>query len=135
MEFTASAGGHAISMDAKKPIGADTAQSPKELLLAALCGCTAMDVVSLMRKHKQPLESFSIDAEAEVVDGFPAVFTGVHLTYHLKGTLDLERVKEAVQLSETKYCSISAMISKAVPIRYTVEINGSVIATGEASFD
>ena len=134
LQFISNNGTHSISMDAKKPIGSDTAPTPKDLLLSALCGCSGMDVVALMRKHKEPLESFHIDAEAEVRAALPAIYSEIRLTYHFKGALNVDRVKEAVRLSETEYCSVSAMLSKVVPIRYTVVLNGFTIDEGQANF-
>ncbi len=135
MKFTSETDGHRVEMDSKPPFGTDTAMTPKQLVLAGLCGCTAMDVVSLMKKHKQPLESFEVEAEAsQTTGGHPAVFKEVHLVFKLKGVLDVEKVLEAVMLSQTQYCGVSAMISKAAPIDYVVELNGKSIGAGRAEF-
>jgi putative redox protein len=135
LQFVSTTEAHSLVMDAKKPIGSDTAPTPKDLLLSALCGCTAMDVVSLMRKHKQPLEEFSVEAEAKVRAATPAVFTEILLTFRLKGAVDKDLATEAVRLSETQYCSVSAMLSRVVPIHYVVELNGEQIAAGQANFE
>lgn len=135
LQFVTTMSNHSVTMDAKAPIGSDTAPTPKDLLLAGLCGCTAMDVISLLRKHKEPLEKFSVDAEAQPRVAMPAVFSSVHLTFRLGGDLRAERVKEAIRLSQTKFCSISAMLSKAVPIHYSIELNGAEIDRGQAAFD
>ncbi len=135
MKFTAVADGHQVEMDTKPPIGGGTALTPKQLLLAAIAGCTAMDVVALLKKYKQPLDSFHVDTDATTTEGvYPAVFKEVKLTFRLKGELDVARVLEAVLLSQTKYCGVSAMVSKAFPISYTVELNGKSIGTGTADF-
>jgi putative redox protein len=136
MKFTAEADQHKVEMDAKSPIGSDTALTPKQLLLAGISGCTGMDVVALLRKYKQPLEGFQIDADAVTTEGInPAVFKEVKLTYKFSGVLDQEKVLEAIRLSQTKYCGVSAMVAKAVPISYTVELNGKLIGTGQANFE
>lgn len=135
LQFVSTMESRSIVMDAKKPVGNDTAPTPKDLLLAALCGCTAMDVVALMRKQKQPLEEFSIEAEAKVRASHPAIFSEIQLTYHLKGALDKDAAIEAVRLSESKYCSVSAMISRTVPVRYAVHVNGEPVADGQANFE
>lgn len=135
MQFTAEAGRHTFRMDTAAPIGNDAAPTPKQLLLAGICGCTAMDVVALLKKHKQPLESFEIDADAPTTEGVhPAVFKEVRLTFKLKGQLDVATTLESVKLSQTKYCGVGAMVSKAVPITYVVELNGTPIGEGRAEF-
>lgn len=135
MRFTAQSGGHEIQMDTNAPIGSDTALTPKQLLVAGICGCTAMDVVALLKKHKQPLESFEVEADATPTEGvYPAIYKEIKLTFKLKGELDAAKVLEAVSLSQTKYCGVSAMVSKAVPISYTVELNGKIIGAGRADF-
>lgn len=128
MSLIAAADGHEVGMDAKPPIGSDSALTPKQLVVSGLAGCTAMDVVALLKKYKQPLESFEIDAEIEKsTGGYPEVFTKAVLTFRFKGALDESRVKEAVTLSQTKYCGVSAMLAKAFPILYRIEINGTQV--------
>jgi len=136
MKFTAEADDHKIEMDTKPPIGNDTALTPKQLLLAGVCGCTAMDVVALLKKDKQFLENFQVEADASTTEGvYPSVFKEIKLNFKIKGKLDASKVLESVRLSQTKYCGVSAMISKAVPISYTVELNGANIGSGKASFN
>ena len=135
LQFTAEADGHAVLMDAKPPVGQGKAQTPKQLLLAALCGCTAMDVASLMRKHRQDMECFEITAEATIRKGVdPAVFTGVDIAFRIEGAVDPALAVEAARLSQTHFCAISAMLSRAVPIRYEVFVNGASVGRGEAQF-
>lgn len=135
MVFTAEAADHQVLMDAKPPIGTATAMTPKELVVAGLCGCTAMDVVALMRKYQQKLDSFHIEAEVTSTEsGHPAVFTEVKLHFKFYGEIDPVRAIEAVQLSQTQYCGVSAMLSRAFPIRYTIQLNDKEIGSGEASF-
>lgn len=135
MKFTAQADQHSVAMDSKPPFGDNSALSPKQLLLAGICGCTAMDVVSLLKKYKQPLESFHVDADAPTTEGgYPVIFKEVKLVFKLTGQLDAERVLESIKLSQTKFCGVSAMVSKAVPINYTVELNGNQIGAGRAEF-
>lgn len=135
MKFTAEADNHKVEMDTKSPIGTDSALTPKQLLLAGICGCTAMDVAALLKKYKQSLDSFQIEADTSLTEGVhPAIFKEVRLVFKLKGHLDSKKVLEAVTLSQTKYCGVSAMVSKAVPISYTVELNGEKIGEGHADF-
>ena len=135
MRFTAEVENHSVQMDTKAPIGEDTAITPKQMLIAAICGCTGMDVVALLKKYKQPLTKFEIEAEALVNEGIhPIVFKEVQLAFKLEGPLEKEKVLEAITLSQTKYCSVSAMLSKSFPIRYTVQLNSSHIGAGSAKF-
>lgn len=135
MKFSAEADSHLVEMDSKAPLGNDSALTPKQLLLASICGCTGMDVVALLKKYKQPLELFQIEAEADLTERkYPAVFKAVKLTFKITGQVDPAKVLEAVTLSQTKYCAVSAMVSKAVPISYVVELNGNNIGMGRADF-
>jgi len=134
MKLVSSADGHEVGMDTKPPIGTDTALSPKQLVVAGLAGCTAMDVVALLKKYRQPLESFEIETEVEKSSGgYPEVFLNASLTFRFQGVLDEAKVIEAVTLSQTKYCGVSAMLAKAFPIHFQIEINGKKVGeTGRA---
>lgn len=135
MQLYGEADGNRVELDAKSPIGSGRGLTPKELLPIAISGCTAMDVISLLKKYKQPLESFEITADATKSEKVvPAVLTGVSLTFTLTGNLDPAKVLEAVQLSQTKYCGVTAMLIKSFPVHYRVILNGQEIGTGEAKF-
>ncbi len=136
MSFESTIGSHAIAMDAKKPVGDSTAPNPKELLLAGLAGCTAMDVIALMKKHKQNVKSFKVKGHASSsTDRHPSVFTAVKLDFVLEGEVSPELAVEAVQLSQTRYCGVSAMLVKSFPITWEVHVNGKAYAVGQAQFD
>lgn len=136
MKFTAAAGDHSIHMDAKSPIGSGTALTPKELVVAGLGGCTAMDVVAWLKKKKQNLESLEIEAQVEVSQGtYPVVFTSAILTFMVQGSVNPSVLLEAVELSQSKYCGVSAMLAKAFPISYEVVLNGEKIGSGKAHFE
>jgi len=135
MIFTADASGHQVQMDTKSPLGSDSAMTPKQFLVAGVCGCTAMDVVSLLKKFKQPLESLVVDAEATATTGvYPEIYQNIHLVFRAKGRVEPTKLIEAVTLSQTKYCGVSAMVSKAVPITYDIELNDQKIGSGQANF-
>lgn len=135
MKFTGESDGNTVKLDAKSPIGENQGLTPKELVAIGVAGCSAMDVVALMKKHKQPLESFEVVTDVTPAEGVqPAVFKNISLSFILKGNLDKERVKEAVQLSQSRYCGVSAMLFKSVPIQYRIVLNGEEIATGQAAF-
>lgn len=135
MGFSAETGGHNVSMDAKAPIGGGKSLTPKELVVAGLCGCTGMDVVALLKKHKQPADSLSIEADVTPREGgHPAVFEEVRLRFDVKGAVEPATLLEAVRLSQTKFCGVSAMLSRAFPIFYEVRLNSELIGSGQAEF-
>lgn len=120
-----SASGHDLVTDV--PVekgGGDTAATPLELLLLGLIGCTGVDVVSILERMKQPLEGLEVAATFERAEEHPRVYTSIHLIYTLKGDLDEARVKRAIVLSETKYCSASAMLGKTAAITHEFHIQG-----------
>ncbi len=135
MSFDGGTEKHTVTMDAKTPIGRGEGLTPKELVVLGLAGCTAMDVSAWMKKNKQDVQSFEIQSSVETsTSGHPSVFTKAVLHFRLTGSIQSEILKEAVELSQTKYCGVSAMLSKAFPIEYIVDLNGETIAQGEAKF-
>ena len=109
---------HAIVIDA----GAEkTANSPMELVLLGLCGCTASDVVGIIRKKREPFTGLEVRAAGERASGYPAVYTSIHLTYLVRGQVSKKAMEDAVRLSKEKYCSVSAMLEKTAKITYTIE--------------
>jgi len=119
-----SASGHAVVTDAAGPQGnPTTAASPMELLIHGLLGCTGVDVASILERMRQPLEGLEVSAVCERAESHPKIYTKIHLTYTLKGALDEDKVKRAIDLSETTYCSVSAMLGQ------TAEITNEYIIT------
>ena len=109
---------HSIEIDS----GAEkTANSPMELVLLALCGCTASDVVGILRKKREPFTGLEVRAAGERASGYPAVYTSIHLTYLVRGQVSRKAMEDAVRLSKEKYCSVSAMLEKTAKITYTIE--------------
>jgi putative redox protein len=94
--------------------------SPMEAVLMALCGCTSVDVVSILQKKRQPLTGLRVSATAERAPTPPSVFTKIKLTYAVSGNLSREAVEHAVSLSKEKYCSVSLMLEKAAAIDYEI---------------
>lgn len=134
MKFGATDGRNSLVMDTTPPIGEGTALSPKQLALAGVAGCSAMDVMSLLKKHKQEVKSFRIESDAPTTEGYPSVFQFVHLDYYLEGNITREHAIDAVHLSQSKFCGVSAMMAKSCPIHYTIYLNGAEIHRGEAQF-
>lgn len=136
MTLTATAENNSVQMDAKSPIGSGSAMTPKELVAAGLGGCTAMDVLALLKKHKQQLSAMNVEIDiTSSVNTHPAVFTAAELVFDVKGEIMPDILLNAIADSQTKYCGISAMLSKAFPIRYKVILNNENIGQGEAHFE
>jgi putative redox protein len=136
MLFHAQAGEHQVTIDAKPPIGSGQGMAPKELLLSALVSCTAMDVAALLKKHKQKLEHFRIAVEAPLSEGgHPKTFTRADLLFDVTGDIDETILLDSVQASQTQFCGVSAMLSRAFPIAYSVVLNGTVVGSGVAHFE
>ena len=117
-----------ISMDADPPMGDDSAAGPKEALLAALAGCTAMDVASLLRKKRQAAESYEIAVTGETADAHPRVFTSITVEHRISGGVDAEALRRSIELSATRYCPVNAMLSAAVRIEHRYRL---IAADGE----
>jgi putative redox protein len=115
---------HWIVMDTGTDAGgAQGACTPLELVLLGLGGCTAMDVVSILRKMQVPLRGLEIRLHADRSQDHPKVFTRIRLEYRFSGEgIDPEKVDRAVALSRTKYCSVSAMLGAAAEIEHAVVI-------------
>lgn len=94
--------------------------SPMELVLMALCGCTSVDVVSILLKKREPFTSLTVTAVAEQAAEPPRVFTHIHLIYHLNREVSPKAAEDAVALSKNKYCSVSKMLEKAATIDYEI---------------
>lgn len=119
-----SATGHAVVTDAPADKGGlGSAPTPMEMVILGLIGCTGVDVVSILHKMKQPLESFEVSAEHERAEDHPRVYTKIHVVYTLRGDLDEKKVHRAVSLSEKTYCSVSAMLRGSATITSEVRIN------------
>lgn len=135
MKFEATAQGNTLTMDAKAPIGSNTAMTPKELVAVGLGGCTAMDVIALLKKHKQAYKSLDVEVDITTsTAGQPVVFTSATLNFKATGEVEPAILLDAVRLSQTKYCGVSAMLVKALPIYYIVTLNGEKIGEGQADF-
>jgi len=109
--------GHKIVVDGDKKSG----NSPMELVLIGLCGCTAYDVVSILTKKREPFTSLEVRAEAERAASPPTVYTEIRLVYRVGGRVSPKAVEDAVRLSEEKYCSVAAMLKKTTKISYRIE--------------
>ena len=98
--------------------------SPVEAVLMGLCGCTAMDVISILKKKREPFTGLTVSAVAERDPAPPRVFTHVNLVYRVTGKVSHKAMEDAVRLSETKYCGVAAMLSKTAKIDFVIEYAG-----------
>jgi len=112
---------HTIVMDGDKVSG----NSPMELVLIGLCGCTGYDVVSILQKKREPFTSLEIHAEAERATEPPSVYTEIRLIYRIGGKVSRKAMEDAVSLSKEKYCSVSAMLEKTAKITTVIEYAGA----------
>jgi putative redox protein len=91
-------------------------------VLIALCSCTATDVVTILRKKREPFTSVVVEAEGIRPDDPPRVFTHIHLKYKIGGKVTRKAVEDAVRLSKEKYCSVSQMLQKSSKVEFTIEL-------------
>ncbi len=112
--------GHAVPFDADRE--RNSAPGPMEMLLGALGACTAADVVLILKKKRQRLESLEVVISGERAADPPTVWTRLEILYRLRGALDDKAVHNAIGLSETKYCSVAAMLRKTASVTFRYEI-------------
>jgi putative redox protein len=113
--------GHKLIIDGDKAAG----NSPMELVLIGLCGCTGYDVVSILQKKREPFTNLEVRAEAERAADPPSVYTAIKLIYRVGGKVSRKAVEDAVRLSKEKYCSVSAMLEKTARITTEIEYRDS----------
>ena len=129
MQFNALVNGHTIIMDAPERIGGeDNGPIPKPFLLMALSGCTGMDVISILRKAQATIDNFEIKVSGEISRQQPIVYTAIHIVYEFKGPAQNEDLAlRAVTDSQEKYCGVSSMLKKILPVTWEVFYNGNRI--------
>ena len=111
--------GHPVTLGSS----AEEGMGPMEMVLTGLAGCTAMDVISILQKKRQKVTGFEVQVHGERAEEMPRVFTDITIKYIVRGEeIDAAAVERAMELSETKYCPVQKMLSKAAPIHLTYEI-------------
>jgi putative redox protein len=129
MQFNALVNGHTITMDTVARVGGeDRGPIPKPFILTALSGCTGMDVVALLRKAGKEVSDLNIKVDGEISKQQPIVYTSIHLVYEFQGEDDIENAAlEAVTLSQEKYCGVSNMLKKIMPVTWEVVFNNKQV--------
>ncbi len=116
--------GHRVTMDVAPEVGGrNLGLRPMEMVLLGLGGCTAIDVLHMLRKGRQPITDMRVELDAERANDVPKVFTRIHLHFVLTGAgLDPHKIKRAINLSASKYCSASMMLNKTAEMTHDFEI-------------
>jgi putative redox protein len=124
MAFSAEVNGHEMILDAAEKVGGENrGPRPKPLMLAALAGCTGMDVVSILKKMRVDLDDFNVYVDGDLTEEHPKQYAQMHVIYEFKGkNLPEEKLQKAVNLSEERYCGVSAMYRKAFGITSEIKI-------------
>ncbi|MBP7850525.1 MAG: OsmC family protein [Lentimicrobiaceae bacterium] len=127
MSFDAVVNGHHIVLDAVAAVGGkDQGPRPKPLILVALAGCTGMDVVSILDKMRVKPDALNIEVEGELTEEHPRYYHKLHIIYHFTGQdLPVDKLEKAIQLSQERYCGVTAMLQKAAVITHEIRLNPS----------
>src|ERR1041385_8303824 len=120
MQFNAIVNGHTIIMDAPERVGGeDNGPIPKPFVLTALSGCTGMDIIAILRKAQKEVQDLSIKVTGELSKQPPIMYVAMHVHYDFKGDISCrEAALDAVTLSQEKYCGVSQMLKKALPVTW-----------------
>jgi putative redox protein len=123
LKFDVLQNGKAIRIDGNPDESTSTGVRPKALILSALAGCTAIDVVDLLKKMRVEFSDFSIKVTGELTEEHPRTYDTVNLTYviRLKDNTQRDKMEKAVNLSEEKYCGVSAMVRKFARLKISIE--------------
>ena len=124
MAFEMEINGHTVTTDTTVENGGNGfGPSPKSLLLAGLIGCSGIDIMTILNKMRVEVEDVNVDIEAESRDEDPKIYNYIKIIYKFKGqNLSFEKLERAVKLAVEKYCGVSAMLEKSVPITYEIQI-------------
>lgn len=134
MQFNALVNGHTVVMDAPERVGGeDNGPIPKPFILVALSGCTGMDIAAILRKSNQLIDDLEIKVSGEISKQAPIEYIAIHLIYNFKGPETAQNAAlQAVTDSQEKYCGVSSMLKKALPVTWDVNYNGIQIFSNKA---
>ena len=124
MAFEANVDGHKIILDAKPEVGgSNKGPRPKPLMMVALAGCTGMDVISILKKMRVDIKSFSVKIEGDITAEHPKHFSKMHIIYEFGGNnLPMDKLEKAIDLSQERYCGVSASYRKAMDLSHEIRI-------------
>lgn len=129
MAFDAELNGHHFTIDAVDEHGGkDLGPRPKGLTVTSLIGCTGMDVISILKKMKQEVTAFDVTGQAQMTEEHPVSFKTIHVIYRAEGEIEEAKIRRAVQLSEERYCGVSATLRPAVTLTSEIWLNGSQLS-------
>jgi putative redox protein len=133
MQFNALVNGHTIVMDAPERVGGeDNGPIPKPFVLTALSGCTGMEVIGLLRKAGKQVTSFDLKVEGEISKQPPIEYTSIHIIYDLQGDALIDQdVLAAVTASQERYCGVSSMLKKIMPVTWELTYNNRLMFTNK----
>ena len=126
MSFETEINGHKIIIDAEPEVGGkDLGPRPKPMMLAALGGCTAMDVISILKKMRVEVKNLNVKVEGDLTEEYPRRFYKMHVTYEIEGEdIPMDKVEKAVKLSEERYCGVSAVYKEVMELTSEIKISG-----------
>jgi len=135
MQFNTLVNGHTIIMDAPERVGGeDTGTIPKPLVLTALSGCTGMDIVAILRNAGKEVRELNIRVTGELSKQKPIEYLAMHIVYEFRGDESFkEAALHAVMMSQEKYCGVSHMLRKALPVTWEVNYNGQQLFSNRIS--
>lgn len=124
MEFETELNGHKLTLDASPESGgSDKGPRPKLLMLTSLAGCTGMDVIMILKKMKIEPEAFNVRVDGFLTEDYPKYYEKMHIIYEFKGdNLPIDKLKKAIELSQEKYCGVSAVYRKAIELSYEIKL-------------
>lgn len=126
MQFNSLVNGHTIIMDAPERVGGeDLGPIPKPFVLTALSGCTGMDIVAILRKSQKEVRELNIRVTGELSKQPPIEYVAIHVIYDFKGDEHCkDAALDAVSVSQNKYCGVSHMLKKSLPVTWEISYNG-----------
>ena len=135
MQFNALVNGHTIIMDAPERVGGeDHGPIPKPFVLTALSGCTGMDIIAILRKAQKEVKDLNIKVTGELSKQQPIEYVAIHVIYDFNGDKAFkDAAMDAVNISQNKYCGVSHMLRKALPVTWEVNYNGVQIFTNRVA--
>jgi putative redox protein len=133
MQFNALVNGHTVVMDAPERVGGeDNGPIAKPFVLSALSGCTGMDVIAILKRTSHQVQDFNMKVTGEISKQAPIEYIAIHIVYEFKGNEDSKQAAlDAVMASQEKYCGISHMLKKIIPVTWDVTYNGHLIFTNK----